>query len=67
MTAVERGGPAFDATLRPRDVIVGVQGQPIDGVESLRTELARHDLERGVRLTVITGGRQRFVFLRLDG
>jgi len=67
VTAVERAGPAFDATLRPRDVIVGVQGEPIDGVESLRAELARHDLERGVRLTVITGGRQRFVFLRLDG
>ncbi|MFG0273767.1 MAG: DegQ family serine endoprotease [Phycisphaerales bacterium] len=65
VTGVDPTGHAARAGLRPRDVIVGVQGRAVEGVDALRTALAEQDLERGVRLTVITGGRQRFIFLRV--
>jgi len=64
ITAVEPFGPAARAGLRPRDVILRVQGVEIDSADDFRREIRRHDLDRGVRLTVLSGDVERFVILK---
>ncbi len=64
VTDVEPIGPAARAGLRPRDVIVAVQGQNVADVAGFRAELKKHDLEKGVRLSVRRGSTGRYVFLR---
>lgn len=65
VTDVEPFSPAARAGLRSRDVITHVQGEPVDSVRDFRRELQSRDLDRGVRLTVVSGEAQRFVFLRV--
>ncbi len=64
VTAVEPFGPAARAGLRVRDVIIEVKGEEIGDIQNFRRLLRAHDLRDGVRLTVLTGGTQRFVFLK---
>lgn len=60
---VEPLSPAARAGIRVRDVITEVQGEPVSDVNDFKRLLRSHDLDRGVRLTVRSGGAQRFVFL----
>jgi len=64
VTGVQRGSAAHRAGILPRDIITSVQGESVDGAASFRAAMAKHDLKGGVRLTVITSGRKRFVLLR---
>ena len=64
VTQVEPFSAAAKAGLRPRDVVIEVNGDAITDAEELSASFATADLERGVRLTVLTGGVQRYVFLR---
>jgi len=50
---------------RVRDIIVAVQDSPIEDLADFRRVLKEHDLEEGVRLTVLSGETRRFVFLQL--
>ena len=63
VTGVEPLSPAARAGIRERDVITHVHGEPVSDINDLKRRLRTHDLDNGVRLTVRTGGAQRFVFL----
>jgi serine protease Do len=66
ITEVEPLSAAARAGLRPRDVIVAVGDEPVRDTGDLQQLLADADLEEGVRLRVMTGNMQRFVFLRSE-
>ena len=51
------GGPADRAGLRPDDVVVGLEGQPIPGPDRLRWLTSLAGVGRTVTLRVIRGGR----------
>lgn len=67
ITAVEPFGPAARAGLRPREIILRVQGEEISTAEELRREVRKHDLEKGIRLTVLNGEAERFVVVKKRG
>jgi len=68
---VRRGSVAAVEGLRPGMVITEVQGREVTTVEELADQLARHDLQQGVRLSVavlVRGEWQnQFVVLTLPG
>ncbi len=65
VTSVQPLSAAAKAGLRPGDVITRVGGRRVDDVRDFRKAIRKHDLRKGVRLTVMTGSVQRFVFLRV--
>lgn len=64
VTRVSAGSIAERAGLRQGDLIVAVGSSEIDDLTDFRSELSQRDLDDGVRLTVLTQGMQRFVFLK---
>jgi len=64
ISEVESGGLAEHAGLRPRDVIVSINGEEITNANAFREALSKHDLKRGIRLQVISEGVKRFLFIR---
>jgi serine protease Do len=66
VTEVDPFGPAADVGISQGDVIVQVQSAPITSAEELRRELAKHELEDGVRVSVLSGGTRRFAILKAD-
>ena len=64
VTEIEPFGPAADAGIRQGDVVVQVQDAPVRSAEELRRELGKHDLEKGVRVVLLSGGSRRFAVLR---
>jgi serine protease Do len=64
VTEVEPFGPAADAGIRQGDVIVQVQNTPVRTTEELRRELGKADLEKGVRIVVLSGDSRRFAVLK---
>ena len=65
INTVEEGSPAARAGLQIGDVIVAVDGQPIDDATELTTRLARRQPGDEVRLTIVRGGARRDVSVRL--
>jgi serine protease Do len=63
---VEPFSPAADAGIGQGDVIVQVQSAAVGSAEELRDELGKHDLAKGVRVTVLSGGSRRFAVLKAD-
>src|SRR5690606_22977192 len=61
---VQPGSDAQQAGLMRGDIILRVGQERVRTAEELRSALAEHDLEEGVRLTVRTGTANRFVFLQ---
>jgi len=63
---ITTGGPAAAAGLKPRlDVVVGVDGRPVNTPEDLSRVVARHKPGDTIRVTVRRGGDRRTVTLRL--
>jgi len=54
---VDRSGPAAHAGLRPGDVVVAVDGQPVDTANALIKAIADHSPGTRVRVTVQREGR----------
>ncbi len=61
---VEPGGEAQSAGLRRGDVILSVGGKRVADERALDEQLREQDLEKGVRLQVLSGAYKRFVFLK---
>jgi len=64
VTSVDPLGAGGRSGLRVGDVITKVQGTAVNNTREFRRALGKHELTKGVRLTVRTGDAQRFVFLR---
>jgi serine protease Do len=56
---------AASAGLQVNDIIVSVHGMPVTSARMFWSELRKHDLAQGVRLTVQTGAYRRFVLLKV--
>lgn len=65
VTEVTPGGPAADAGLRPEDVIVSLDGQPLEDSGDLITRLALREPGEEVTLGIIRGGRLQDVEIEL--
>jgi S1-C subfamily serine protease len=63
---VERRSPAAEAGLRPGDVIVAVNGRPVDAVEQVLAALRRSGAGDRLRLTAVRGGQRREVVVTLE-
>ncbi len=66
VTAVEPGSLAYRVGIRTGDLIVQVAGEPIKNVDDFERAMAKHDLVKGVRMLVKSGGIMRYVFLRVS-
>ncbi len=64
VTEVEPFGIAAKAGLRPGDVILAIQNAPVEKVSEFNQAIRKHDLKKGIRLTVLTEGMKRFVILK---
>jgi S1-C subfamily serine protease len=56
--SAEESGPAHKAGLRPGDVIVALDGKPVDGVDSLHRLLTDDPAEKTVETTLIRGSEK---------
>jgi serine protease Do len=66
ITDVEAGEPADRATLRPGEVIVSVNGAPVENVDDLENALSGFDRGDRIRLRVLNAQGYRVVVARLD-
>lgn len=57
VASVERGGPADQAGLRQKDVIVGFNGSRVSEVNRFRRLVAEAPIDSDVRFDVVRGGR----------
>src|SRR5436309_4987323 len=60
---VVEGGPADSAGMRPEDLIVELDGTPIEGMDDLQRVVVSDLIGRGVRAHVIREGRERELVL----
>jgi len=63
---VEAGSAAETAGLQPRDVIVSVNGNPVDGVDAFEAEVGKARSDGMARLRVRRGSGHLFLVLRLS-
>ena len=66
VTEVQPFSPAADAGIQQGDVITQVQNTAVTSGEALGRALDDADLEKGVRVTVLSGGTRRFAVLKAD-
>ena len=59
------GGPAAEAGLRQGDVIIAVEGEPVDGVGDLQQEVAERSPGEDVELTMVRNGEERSLTVTL--
>jgi S1-C subfamily serine protease len=53
---VQAGSPADSAGLRPEDIVVGLNGEPVERVEQLQRMLSEHAIGQPQTLTVLRAG-----------
>jgi len=53
---VQAGSPADSAGLRPEDIVVGLNGEPVERVEQLQRMLSEHAIGQPRTLTVLRAG-----------
>jgi S1-C subfamily serine protease len=58
VVAVEPGGPAAEAGIRPGDLIVAVGGRLLNGIDDLHRLLADSDAGHHLALSVVRGGQE---------
>jgi S1-C subfamily serine protease len=56
---VVEGGPADLAGMRAEDLIVELEGTPIEGMDDLQRVVVSEVIGRAVRAKVVRGGRER--------
>lgn len=62
--SVTPGGIAERSGIRPRDIILQIDGQPVSSVSDFNRMVTESGLTRGVRMMVESQGMSRFVFLQ---
>ncbi|HUR70262.1 MAG TPA: trypsin-like peptidase domain-containing protein [Candidatus Thermoplasmatota archaeon] len=62
---VIESSPAHEAGLRAGDVLVGIDGRAMDGLDDLMRALTRDDVGRVVKLDILRAGARRAVSARL--
>jgi serine protease Do len=65
VSMVEPGGPADKAGIQLGDVIVAVDGKPVDSSGALMELLARSDVDRSVALDLVRYGKRQRVTVKL--
>ena len=65
VVSVDRDGPACKAGLRPHDVILQMNGQPVAGEEQLRRMLRETPSGRSISLVISRDGQQQNVTVQL--
>jgi putative serine protease PepD len=63
--ALTPGGPAATAGIKPGDVILAIDGRPVNSLPELVVAIRAHNPGDTVRLTVRSGGTERTVPVRL--
>ncbi len=53
------GSPADQAGVRPEDLVVGIDDEPVGGVDDVQRLLTAATIDRSVELAVVRGGTQR--------
>jgi serine protease Do len=67
VVSVEAGSAADKAGVQAGDVILSVQGKPVESVEEFRAELRKQDVKRdGVRLKLGRGDAKLYVLILED-
>ena len=61
VVGVTEGSPAAEAGILPGDMIVDIDGEPVDEPGDLLSELRTHDLGERVELTLIRSGEEQTV------
>ncbi len=61
-----QGSPADRAGVQPGDVVVAVNGRPIEGTAELRNALAQVEVGGELRLTVVRDGRRREIRIAVE-
>lgn len=64
ITDVDPTSIAARAGLRPRDLVVDVDGNTIRNIRDFREAMSKADTAKGVRMQVMRDGSRRFVFLK---
>ena len=59
------GGPAEKAGLQRGDVIIAVDGVPVDGMDSLTAEIRRRKVNDRIKITIVRDGKEKTVELTL--
>ena len=67
VVAVEPGGPAAAAGIRPGDLIVGVGGRLLSSIDDLHRLLSNSGADRDLVLAVVRAGRELELHVDLDG
>ncbi|MBK8907588.1 MAG: Do family serine endopeptidase [Rhodospirillales bacterium] len=67
VAAVQPGSAAAQAGLQSRDVIVAVDGEPVDGAGDLRNHIGLTPVGSTLELRLLRGGRVHSVRVRLTG
>jgi S1-C subfamily serine protease len=65
VVAVQSGGPAADANVRPGDVVVGLDGRDIGSIEDVYAALRPHKPGDQVKVRLERDGRRRTVTVKL--
>ncbi|MBN9074260.1 MAG: DegQ family serine endoprotease [Rhizobiales bacterium] len=65
VSSVEEGGPAKAAGLKPGDIVLTMNGVPIEHVDALGYRLATQAVGATIKLGVLSGGEQREVAVTL--
>lgn len=66
ITDVEATSIAARAGLRPRDLVVDVDGNAVKNIRDFREAMSKADTAKGVRLQVMRESSRRFVFLKTN-
>jgi S1-C subfamily serine protease len=61
-----RDSPADRAGVEPGDVIIEVDGRPVENAAQLRNELARAEVGSSLRVTLRREGRRRTLRIRVE-
>jgi len=65
LVEVEPGGPAAQAGMRPGDLLVALDGEPLTGMAALQGALAPERIDREVTVEIVRGDRRLLIAARL--